>query len=87
MLQHLEIADRHAELLALLEVVDRDLVHRAHRADRFGGERRDAGIDHALDQRIGIAGLADHGVRADLDARQRDLGGAQAVHRSDSRGA
>ena len=67
MLQHLEIADRHAELLALLQIVDGDLVHRAHRADRFGGERRDAGIDDLLDQRIGIAGLADDGVGADLD--------------------
>ena len=37
-------------------------------ADRFGAER-DAGIvDHALDQRQGVLGIADRGIGADLDA-------------------
>src|SRR4051812_11564543 len=51
-LQYLEIADRHAELLALLEVVDGDLVHGAHCADGFGGKRRNAGIHGLLNQRM-----------------------------------
>ena len=50
-LQHLERADRHAELLAGLEVLDGELVHLAHGADRLGAERRDRLVDHALDQR------------------------------------
>ena len=36
MLQHLERADRPAELLARLQVFQRQVVHRLHRADRFG---------------------------------------------------
>jgi hypothetical protein len=81
MLQHLEIADRYAELLALLQVVDCELVHGAHRADRFGGERRDRDIGHLLDQRERVAGLADHGVGADLDIGERHFRGPQSVHR------
>ena len=49
-----------------------------HRADRLGGQRRDAGlIDDVLQQRGGPdRALTEHGVGADLHAVQRNLGNA-----------
>src|SRR5215217_7937085 len=50
-LQGLERADRHTELLAGLEVVDGEPVHLAHAADGLGAKRRDRLVDDALDER------------------------------------
>ena len=47
-LHHLITADRLAELLARLAVVQRHRVHRFHRADAFRGSGGDARLDHAL---------------------------------------
>src|SRR5262249_10452893 len=80
-LQHLESADRHAELLAGLEIFDRELVHRRHRADRLGGERGSRRVHHLRDQLPRVPRLADHGIGTDAHARKRHLGGAQAVDR------
>ena len=55
-------------------------MHGAHRANRFGGKRRNDRIRNLLDQRIAVAGLADYGVSADLHVLQRHFGGAQPVH-------
>ena len=49
MLQRLERADRHAELLARLHVLDRHRERFAHRPDRLGGERGDRLVDRPLD--------------------------------------
>ena len=54
-----------AELLARLEVVDRQLVQRRHRADGLGAERGDRLVDDALDQRQRRARLAEQRVGAD----------------------
>jgi hypothetical protein len=84
-LQHLEAADRHAELLALLEVVDRELVHRRHRADRLGGERRNA--SSTTRSTSGSAAPGSPSVASARRARrERHLGGTQPVL-SDSRGS
>ena len=67
-LQGLEAADRHAELRAGLEIFDGGLQRFIHRADRFGAQRDAGFVDHALDQRQAIFGIADRGIGADLDA-------------------
>ena len=72
-------ADRLAELLARLQVFERHRLHRLHRTDRLGGGRGDAGLDDALDDRKARADLAEHRIRAQFDAAQRDLRGARAV--------
>ena len=55
MLQHLELTDRPAELLARLEILQRRLVHRLHRADRLGAQRGDRLVHHVLDRRQRVA--------------------------------
>ena len=49
-LQGLEAADRHAELLSGLEILDRALQRFIHRANRFRAHRGAGLIHHALDQ-------------------------------------
>ena len=78
-LQGLEAADRHAELLSRLEIFDGGLQRFIHHADRFGAQRGAGLVDHALDQRKGVFGIADRGVAADLNAGEGDVGGMQAV--------
>ncbi len=78
-LQGLELADRRAELLARLEVFERDFVERGHDADGFGAERGVGVIDGALDQRQGAAGGADQGLGCDLHAVEAEVRGARAV--------
>ncbi len=56
-----------------------DLQRFVHRADGFGAERDAGVVDHALDQRQRVLGIADRGIGADLDAGKGDVGGAQAV--------
>ena len=80
-LQHLEAADRHAELLARAQKIDRHFVHRGHGADGFRGKRRDRLMHHPLDRRERLAGLADRGVGPNLHALKRHFRRPQAVHR------
>ncbi len=61
--KRLEAADRHAELPPRLEILDRHVGERRHRAHRFGGERRDRLVGDALDQRQRRARLAQHVCR------------------------
>ena len=88
MLQRLEAADRDAELLALLQVVDGDLVRRsiaptASRTD--GGDRF---VDDAFGSVAGALGRAEHGVASSTRTpRELDVGGAQCRPASDSRDA
>ena len=79
MLQCLEIADRHAELLARLQVLQSDFVQGRHDADRFGAERGIGVVERALDHRQRVAGCADQRVGADGDLGQLDVGGTSAV--------
>ena len=62
-LQHLELADRHAELLARLGVFDRGVEQHLHRADRFGGMGGDGFVGHLLDQAKPVIGRADDSWR------------------------
>ena len=79
MLQRLEAADRAAELLARLQVLEGGGIQRLHRADRFGAQRRDGEISGALEHRQRLVDFAQHAVGADLDVRQFNLGRAHAV--------
>ena len=86
-LQRLEAADRDAELLAHLQVLDGDLVHPLHRADRFGAQRGRGGVDGVFDQRQRGALGAEQGVGTHAHRLEADVGGALVVLRADSRGA
>ena len=77
-LQDLEVADRAAELLSLLEVVERQRVHPLHDADGFGAEGRDGGVDGTLGGGQAIGGVAQ---RFAARVGERDLGRARAVLR------
>ena len=79
MLQRLERADRHAELLARLHVFDRHGERFAHRPDRFGRERGDRLVDDALDQRQRASRGAEHVLRPDAHVGKGDVGRALAV--------
>ena len=68
MLQGLEAADRHAELLSGLQIFDGGLQRFIHRADGLRAHRGAGVVDHALDQRQAVLGIADRGIGADLDA-------------------
>src|SRR5690606_8836693 len=50
MLEHLELREELAELLARLEVVDSDLRDGGHGADRFGAYGNGAAIEHVADR-------------------------------------
>ena len=45
----------------------------------FGADRGDGLVDHLLDQRQAVVGLADQAGGRHLDVLERDLRGAQAV--------
>src|SRR5258708_22400412 len=66
MLERLEGADRDAELLARLQVLDCELVHHRHRADRLGGERGDGEVDRALDDRQRLVLPSEQGISVEL---------------------
>src|SRR3954452_3314158 len=78
-LEALERTDRDTELLARLDVLDCCLQRLVHQADRFGAERDAGFVDHTLDQRERIVGIAEHGIGTDLDAGEGDVGGVQTV--------
>ena len=80
-LQHLEVADRRAELLACLEVLDGEPVQRIHDADGFGSQRRDGEFGDAFEDRQTAVERADEVSLADIHARQRDVGRATAILR------
>ena len=84
-LQGLVAADRRAELLAGLQIVERRLVERGHGADRLGAECRDRRVDRAFDDREGIVQRPEHGLRPDGDIRQLHLRAAQTVDGGRSR--
>ena len=82
MLQRLERADRHAELLARLQVLERRVVGVADRADRFRADERGREIDHRLDQRQPVAGVPDERIVGDANAVEHDVRGAHPVERA-----
>ena len=75
-LQHLEFADRHAELLAGLGIFDRGVHQHAHRANGFGCMRRDGFVRHLLDELEAVIGRADECGWRILEG---DFGGVQTV--------
>ena len=67
-------ADRHAELLARLEVVERRVVGGLDRTDGLGADQRGREIDDVLDQRQRAARRADRGIARyanSVEARRR----------------
>ena len=62
MLQGLEAADRHAELFSRLQILDGGLEQFIHGADRLRAQRNAGLVDHALDQRQPVLGIADRSV-------------------------
>src|SRR5690606_30104663 len=77
--ENLELADRHAELLARLAVFDGGRIQLLHAADAFGRERGDRLVGDLLDERKSLAFRADQRVRADLDILEGDFRGAAAI--------
>ena len=61
-LQGLEAADRHAELFSRLQIFDGGFQQFVHQADGLGAHRGARFVDHALDQRQAVLGIADHGI-------------------------
>jgi hypothetical protein len=78
-LQGLERADHLAELGAGLDVVQGDLEGGRGRAQHFGGQAGIGAVQHRLQDRPALADFAQHGVGADLDLVEGDLGRAAAV--------
>ncbi len=78
-LQRLEAADRHAELLAGAQVVERRILGHVHRADGFGAQRQHALADAVLDRRAGLALGTDQCIGAERHAGQREFRSAAAV--------
>ena len=67
-LQGLELADQPAELLALLEVIDRHVGRAGRNADQFGGRSSPAGGEGALERGPAAIDLADDRIGVDTDA-------------------
>ena len=80
MLQHLELADRHAELLAGLGIFDRRIEQHLHGAAGLGGVGGDGFVGDLLDERQAVVRLADQIGGRDLDILEGDLASAQAVN-------
>src|SRR5207244_9879605 len=75
-LQRLEGADRHAELLARLEVLEGAVARELHRADRFGADQRGAEVSGFFERReVAVERLG-------LRAAQHDIGREALVHRA-----
>lgn len=70
-LERLEGADGRAELRAHLEVVEKELMRRAHGADRFGAQRQSPGAERELH---GLSGIDDQQCRR--GPVQKQLAGA-----------
>ena len=78
-LQCLERADRYAELLARLQVIERRVVGGLDRADGFGAYQRGREIDDLLDQRQRAIRRADESVGADANVVERDIRCARCI--------
>src|SRR5437773_11017208 len=78
-LERLEAPDRHAELDARLQVVDRHLEGRAHAAQHLGGEADGGAVEDAGEERAAAADFAEHGVRLDAGVGQVEERRAPAV--------
>ena len=78
-LEHLEVADRLAELLALLGVIERRGVEHAGQAAGFGADGGGGFIDDLFDERQGAAGGADDMFGADRDIFEIDFRGGRAI--------
>jgi len=72
-LQHLELADRHAELLAGLDVFQRGRVDRIHAAGRLGAQRHDRAIDGFFDGGERVVDRPQHRIGADRDLVEGQL--------------
>ena len=68
MLQGLEGAEERSELPAHLEVLNGDFLSTAHRAHRFGAQRRERAIDDPFDGRQRGTFRVERGVGIDSDA-------------------
>ncbi|GCC45344.1 hypothetical protein chiPu_0029193 [Chiloscyllium punctatum] len=77
-LQHLEAADRDAELLARLGIFQCRVVQLADRADRLGTERTDRAVAAGFQRGDALAFLAE---QFSTHAAQADLGGTASVDR------
>ena len=80
-LQHLELADRLAKLLALLGVVQRAFVQAAQHAASLAADRDRRLVDHGFHQRQPRPLGADQRLRREGDVFEQHLGGARTVHR------
>ena len=78
MLDHLEIADGLAELLALLGIIQRGGVQHLQHAAGFGAQGGGGFINHGLDQRQRF--FAQHMFGAHGDIFEIDFAGRSAVH-------
>src|SRR6202012_1678779 len=83
MLQRLELADRFAELLALLEIADGAAEDLFAETDHFRGHRAAADIEHALQQAMALIDLAEHAIGINLDMIEHD---SRRIVRIDHRG-
>ena len=81
-LQHLEAADRHAELLALLDVVQRGVTGALHRADGVGTQQGGGEVMCLVDGGLRGTGDAQQCIGTELHVVECDVGHAQAVHRA-----
>ncbi len=78
-LQRLERRDRHAELLALLRVLDGRLEHRGHQPERFGAQRGVRVIEREAEQPVALAERADHRRVLDANAVETNVGDVVSV--------
>ena len=78
-LQHLELADGLAELLARLAVFHGVLVEHLHAAHGFGAHRQDAFVDDLFEQRQAAALPPNQGVRGDFHIGEGHFGGGEAI--------
>ena len=87
MLQRLEAADRHAELLACLQIVERRRLGDVHRAERFGAQRQQAAADRLSSQHADARRAPSSASSASLTPSSINSARAAAVDQSDSRAA
>ncbi len=78
-LEHLEAANRHAELLALTRIFNRHRVGDLHRSAGLGAQRGDGFIRHQLDQRQPCALFPDQGIGRDRHLFEIDFRRAAAI--------
>ena len=80
-LQRLELADRHAELLARLQILVGGLGQRFDDAQRFRAERRTGKLDRALEHGGAAGSIGQHRGLRNHDTVERDFRGTQAIDR------